>query len=255
MSAPAVLSVYKPVGITPLEALERLRHKIPTLQKEKLAYAGRLDPMAEGVLLVLVGDECKKRDLYQKLPKSYEVTGVFGISTDTYDALGMIQRVQTAPLTDIHKTIQTLLPSYICTFDQPYPPYSSARVNGKPLFYWAREGKIDTITIPSKHIEITQIQITDHGEFSGSELVSLVQDKINNVSGDFRQQEILETWRKQVPIKTTFPFITFTINSSHGAYMRSLIHDMGEKSQTGAIALHIKRLSVGNYHVDEALHI
>ena len=52
----------KHLSETPLEALHRLRTEQPELQNTKLAYSGRLDPMASGLLLVLVGEECKQRD-------------------------------------------------------------------------------------------------------------------------------------------------------------------------------------------------
>ena len=50
---------------------------------------GRLDPLAEGVLLILIGDECKNKEKYLGLDKEYEVAIIFGISTDTGDALGL----------------------------------------------------------------------------------------------------------------------------------------------------------------------
>ena len=55
-----ILKLYKKEGETPLEAIERFRRKNPEYRNEKMTYAGRLDPMAEGVLLVLAGNECKK---------------------------------------------------------------------------------------------------------------------------------------------------------------------------------------------------
>lgn len=85
-----VLTLYKPVGATPLDVLYELQERNPGYKDVRLAYAGRLDPMAEGLLLVLVGDECKRRDHYQKLDKIYEFEVLFGVSTDTYDILGKI---------------------------------------------------------------------------------------------------------------------------------------------------------------------
>ena len=56
--------IYKKVGETPLEALDRLRKIKPEYREETLSYAGRLDPVAEGVMLVLVGEECKNKEKY-----------------------------------------------------------------------------------------------------------------------------------------------------------------------------------------------
>jgi len=52
------------------------------------AYAGRLDPMAHGVLVLLVGEENKKREKYEKFVKEYLFQCIFGVATDTYDILG-----------------------------------------------------------------------------------------------------------------------------------------------------------------------
>ena len=85
-----VLPVYKNAGETPLECLERVRKQHPEFIHMPITYAGRLDPMAEGVLLLLIGDECMKKDEYLNLPKEYEVTVLFGFATDTYDLLGRV---------------------------------------------------------------------------------------------------------------------------------------------------------------------
>ena len=64
-----VLNVYKPLRKSPLETIELFRQKNPEYQNIKLGYAGRLDPMAEGVLLILVGEELKSQKTYWSLDK------------------------------------------------------------------------------------------------------------------------------------------------------------------------------------------
>ena len=256
MPSHSVIPIYKPLGMTPLQALYVLQRVKPELHNKTLAYAGRLDPMAEGLLLVLVGDECKKREQYQMLPKTYEVTVLFGFATDTYDALGLItDRAKKLP-SDIDGEFSATLPTLIGKFDQAYPPYSSVRVKGKPLFYWAREGLLDTITIPTKSIEITKISLLTSGVHTSEELLSLIIHKIELISGDFRQDKILSKWRKDLTIATQhFPFITIRVNSTHGAYMRSLAHEIGKKIDVPALTLSIKRLSVGEFLSEDALVI
>ena len=58
----SVLNLYKKVGETPLECIKRFQSDHPEYQGEKMTYAGRLDPLASGVLLVLVGKECKQKE-------------------------------------------------------------------------------------------------------------------------------------------------------------------------------------------------
>ena len=61
-----VLLLKKKVGETPLEIISEFKKNNLEYQNQKLGYAGRLDPMAEGLLLVLIGEECKKRKEYEK---------------------------------------------------------------------------------------------------------------------------------------------------------------------------------------------
>ena len=64
-----VLSIYKPLGKTPLEIIKEVKKQYPEYADESIGYAGRLDPMAEGILLLLISEENLKRKKYEKLPK------------------------------------------------------------------------------------------------------------------------------------------------------------------------------------------
>ena len=85
-----VLYLNKEIGETPLECINRFKAENPSYKDERIAYAGRLDPLASGVLLCLVGDECKNRDEYQSLSKIYSFWFVPHIETDSYDVLGKV---------------------------------------------------------------------------------------------------------------------------------------------------------------------
>ena len=78
-----VIVLNKKEGETPLESLENFRAKNKKYQDVKMTYAGRLDPMASGVLLVLAGDETKNKEKYLNLDKEYEFEILFGFATDT----------------------------------------------------------------------------------------------------------------------------------------------------------------------------
>jgi len=151
-----IISVYKKRGETPLECIERLRLEQSELENEVLSYAGRLDPMAEGVLLVVVGDENKHKKQYLLLPKEYTFDVLFGFSTDTYDVLGKLTDAvtkQTNKRVNM-RAVLDVVGNWRGKRKQEYPPYSSKTVKGKPLFEYAREGKLDKITIPKQKIEI-----------------------------------------------------------------------------------------------------
>ncbi|MCC2630248.1 MAG: ine55 [Candidatus Paceibacter sp.] len=246
-----IIPMYKNVGETPLEALFRLRKARPELEKETLSYAGRLDPMAEGVLLVLVGEENKNRENYLNLDKEYEATAVFGIETDSYDLLGKIsafsEEYNKIPDQDINNTLK----KFVGTFQQPYPPFSSKPVKGKPLFQWAREGKLNEIEIPVRNVEIFSLELLKTYEISADTLLDTVQHRVTMVSGDFRQPQIIDSWQeKLLKSDRSFQAVTFRVKSSTGMYVRGLIHELGKNLKIGAVTVELKRTKLGHFQIE-----
>lgn len=243
---------YKPLGWTPLQCLDNLRKKNLDLQNTKLAYAGRLDPMAEGLLLILVGEECKERDAYQSLAKTYDFEVLFGFASDTYDILGLVQEQNEGEGENLEKKIRDTLPHLIGTFHQPYPPYSSARVNGKALFSWSRENRLDEITIPSKEVTVYSLRYDTTSWVTVNDLRDEIQKRVEMVNGDFRQGEILKQW-DCVLRKTTiqsYPIASFSVDCSSGTYIRSLAQTIGQKIGIPALAWSIKRTKIGSFSID-----
>ena len=150
---PRFIKYNKEIGETPLEALNRLKAERPELNDIRLAYAGRLDPQASGELLILVGDECKNRDHYQGLDKTYTFDLLVGFSTDTGDIMGLIDKIDLTSTLKEQDLEQALL-RFIGTVEQKFPIYSSQTVDGKPLWKWAKEGRVDEIKIPEESISL-----------------------------------------------------------------------------------------------------
>ncbi|PIP75093.1 MAG: hypothetical protein COX78_04335 [Candidatus Levybacteria bacterium CG_4_10_14_0_2_um_filter_35_8] len=246
----SVIVLNKPIGKTPLQTIEEYRLVHPELTCVKLAYAGRLDPMAEGLLLVLVGEECKKKKDYENLSKIYEFEVLFGISTDTFDVMGKITKINPQPVEISAEEIHKVIKKYKGEILQEYPPYSSLRVNGKPLFWWARENRLDEIKIPSKRIMIYDLSRLNRDSklISSRELLETVHERIEKVKGDFRQKEILQIWDKKLKDKNLkFSVLSFKIICSSGTYVRSIANSIGEDLKVGAIAFAIKRSRIGSY--------
>lgn len=248
----AVFALYKPLGATPLETTTSWKHAHHVANEISVGYAGRLDPMAEGVLLVLVGHENTKRKQYERLPKIYDVDILLGITTDTYDTLGIVQRINKTTIQQ--NNLEETLQAFVGTFEQPYPPYSSARVNGKPLFYWAREGKLEEVSIPTKSITIDYITLNSLTEISGERILTEATRRTTLVHGEFRQAETRATWEKTMVPHSQFVFslLHLTVSCSSGTYMRSIAHELGKKIGTGAIAYRIVRTAVGPYTLSQA---
>lgn len=253
-----LLNIYKPAGTTPLQIIEKFKEKHPKYKDKKIAYAGRLDPMAQGVLLLLVEPETKKREKYQNLNKEYEFQILFGVVTDTNDILGKIMRK--AGIYDINSlknNLHKIVPKIEGNIEQKYPAYSSKTVKGKPLYWWARKNRLNEINIPSKIVKIDKISVNNIYTVSKKNLSAKIYNLINKVKGDFRQNEIKKDWINffQTTKRTTFPVAKLEVLCSSGTYIRSLANNIGKQVGTGGIALGIIRTSVGKYKIDNAQKI
>lgn len=248
--------IYKPVGLTPLQAVELFRKNNPSYKDVKLSYMGRLDPMAEGEMLILIGDENKNRDKYLNLDKEYVFDVLFGLETDTFDILGKVTSLSIASrsfgseadkgATRFEARLTSEVKKIKGKHTQEYPPYSSPKVKGKKLFEWAREGRLEEIDLPTKEIEIYDIKILNFYTISKKDLQKTVFERINLVEGDFRQDEILKLWKEKLGrCKNKESRVTkIFLRCSSGTYARSVANELGKKLGTGAIALNIKRTKI-----------
>jgi tRNA pseudouridine55 synthase len=251
-----VVPIYKPEGVTPLELINQFKKEFPQYSQEKISVAGRLDPMASGLLLFLIGDANKKRSYFQSLDKTYVFTLLIGITTDTYDILGKITSITKSPGNYSPEEVITYLTNFKGAFSQPYPPYSSMHIKGKPLFYWAREGKLADISIPSKIVTIKSLDLQSSHELTKEKLVDDIKYRIKKVKGNFRQNEISSNWensRSCLPQKLQLFSLKAAVSS--GTYIRSLCFELGQIIGEGGIAYTIERTSCGNYNLKDALRL
>ncbi len=247
--------VNKKEGETPLAALERLcrDHGI----YEKVTYAGRLDPMASGLLLVLSGDDVHKKDSMLEHTKTYEFTILLGVATDTGDILGKVTEVATAE-NNLETTfgaasvkVKKIIESFKKTYNQPYPLYSSKTVDGKPLWTYAREGTKPDV-VPTHSVTISRCVLNGVESISSADLLQQIHARIEPVVGDFRQDEILQLWNESITAGT-FVLLNCTADVSSGTYIRQLAVDIGVKLGVPALAYNIHRTKVGSYSLKDAL--
>lgn len=253
-----VYIVDKPVGKTPLEMISLLKQSIPEVRDVSVTYAGRLDPLAHGVLILLAGDAISQRDEYLQMPKQYSFTALFGVQTDTYDYLGMLQEKRNNVLgSDVKSYVNSFVSNHLGKQTQKYPPYSSKPVNGKPLFQWAREGKLDEIFVPEHEIEIYDFNVTSIESIQKDMLLHQIIRNITKVKGDFRQKAIKNRWKQFInkAEQSEFTIANFTVSCSSGTYVRSLANDLGNELGCGAIALNIQRTAVGEYTLDSCMQL
>ncbi|HVZ76324.1 MAG TPA: hypothetical protein VG934_03610 [Candidatus Paceibacterota bacterium] len=249
-----VVNLYKRLGETPRERLERLRAEESHYAHEALSYAGRLDPMAEGVLLCLVGSANKRREQYLDLSKEYVLDILFAFSTDTYDVLGRV--MDTGEAGRVRPgAIRKGLNEFRGHVSQEYPPFSSKTVAGKSLFEWARGNALGSLVMPERSVLIYDIELEGMYKVSEPELLSYIEEGVGKVQGDFRQEEIMRLWKQHLKAKgkREFPAATVRVSCSSGTYMRSIAHAIGKELGVPALALHILRTQVGDYRVEDSL--
>lgn len=253
-----IINVYKPIGLTPLQLIIKLRSSNLECKEIKIGFAGRLDPLAHGVMLLMVGEETKNRNKYLGLPKEYTFEVLFGVSTDTYDALGILKDSNFKPVAgSLEEKINIFVKTKLGKQTQPYPPFSSKEVDGKPLFQWARENKLSEINIPKREIEIYNFELLNISEIPANEIHERIISKINSVEGDFRQAEILKKWNESFKKNklNKLSVAELKINCSSGTYVRSLADELGKIIGAGAIALSILRTSVGEHTLKNSMQL
>lgn len=250
--------IEKRVGETPLQALDRLRYEQKIPESVPLAYAGRLDPMASGKLLVLAGEECKNQYAYHTLDKEYEFEVLLGFKSDTGDILGIAERGTRGHPSKID--IEKILESLNGEQTLPYPHYSSKTVNGKPLFLWTLEGRLNEITIPTYITTIFNLSLQNIKTIGAPELYNSIKEKIELIpqvteeskalGKDFRRADIRVRWKELLENEdstTTYAIIKVRARATAGTYMRTLAEIIGERLGYTGLAYSIKRTRIGRY--------
>jgi tRNA pseudouridine55 synthase len=234
--------IWKNLGETPLEALTRLATELDIPKEVPLTYAGRLDPAAEGLLIILTGEECKKKEEYTSLPKTYMVEILIDISTDSFDLLGIPNFDGEAK--SILKNAKEYLDEHIGMQMQKYPPYSSKTVDGKQLHTHAREGT--SIEIPEHEVNLVSYDDLSVEEILSEDVLVRVGEITSAVTGDFRQGEIVEAWAN-IKLPEKLALLEVTLNVGSGFYIRQLAEDLGRHLGTGACLYSLIRTQVGEY--------
>ena len=131
-----VLNIYKEAGFTSHDVVAKLRG---ILKQKKIGHTGTLDPDAEGVLPVCLGNATKLCGLLSDKEKTYEAVLLLGRTTDTQDLTGTV--LEERPVTADKKEAREAVLSFLGEYDQIPPMYSALKVNGKKLYELARAGK------------------------------------------------------------------------------------------------------------------
>ncbi len=205
-----VIIVDKEKGKTSFDEIRDIRKKYNI---KKVGHAGTLDPMATGVLIILVGEATKLSDYLMNHDKEYIATLKLGKKTDTGDSEGKIIEEKEIPNL-CKENVQNVLNTFIGKSKQIPPMYSAIKVNGKKLYEYAREGK--EIERQERKIEIYFLEI-----------IKLIEDN----------KKIAE--------------IEFKVNCSKGTYIRTLCEDIAEKLGTCGYMKELRRTRVGRFTLND----
>lgn len=216
-----LILVYKKKGKTSRNVVENISKKYGV----KAGHIGTLDPMAKGLLPVLVGNTCKLSKYLMEHDKTYLVEMKFGYNTETLDIEGEILeedksfRENNIVDNEFFDMIIIAMKKELGTKKQIPPIYSAKKLNGKKLYEIAREDKEKAIEMAKeKAKEITIYNMYD---------ISLKELWDNN------PKDIL---------------LSFKVECSSGTYIRSLVRDIAENMGTIAIMTDLRRIAVGNYN-------
>ncbi|WP_456369747.1 tRNA pseudouridine(55) synthase TruB [Thermodesulfatator atlanticus] len=203
-----VLVIDKPEGLSSTKVVEKVKRK---LKVRKAGHGGTLDPFATGVLPVCLGKGTKIAQFILEGDKEYQGTLELGLETDTYDVTGEVLARREVPENLSLEDIQKVFDEFVGVIEQAPPAYSAAKLHGRPLYKYAREGlKVEK---PPKKVEILAFEA----------------------------------------LKFDPPYVEFRVYCGKGTYLRSLVHDVGQKLGCGAVLVKLRRLRKGPFTIEQAV--
>lgn len=228
-----VTLIDKPVGWTSFDVVAKVRGRIraqytargekPTKRQLRVGHAGTLDPFATGLLIILIGDECKKAGEFLKLDKVYEATIRLGENSTTGDPEGTITKhlSVTDPTCNrdekcecVHvpllNDVERVLGEFVGQITQIPPAHSAIKIDGVRAYKLARAGK--DVVMPERQVTIHSIELLDY----------------------------------------SYPDVRIRAHVGSGTYIRTLAQDIGERLGTGAYCSQLRRTRVGQWSIEAA---
>ena len=149
-----IINVYKEKGYTSHDVVAKLRG---ILKQKKIGHTGTLDPQAEGVLPVCIGNATKLCDLLTDKTKEYEAVLLLGVTTDTQDTTGAVLSEKTVQVEE--DKLRAIMEGFVGKSRQIPPMYSALKVNGKKLYELARKGI--EVERKAREVQIFDLKILD----------------------------------------------------------------------------------------------
>jgi tRNA pseudouridine(55) synthase len=241
-----MILAYKKKYQTCLQMLDELRVTQPELLNAKLSYNGILDPMAEGVVPVLVGDEeNKNRAAITGSEKEYEVGVLIGVSTDSADLLGIVNG-WSDDLVNVN-TIVGVVESAPSSFEQVVPMHSNRKVRGKRLWWWILKGvEIPEEERPRNRVAIVEREYLNTVSISREALLNEIDLMGKNIGERFRLSKVMESWNQylaETNLKNYF-VLNFRLKVTSGFYVRTFVEGISRQLGIPMVVLSLKRIKI-----------
>jgi len=218
-----ILVIDKPAGLTSHDVVQRVRR---LTQERSVGHLGTLDPMATGVLPLLLGKFTRLAQFFGDAEKEYEGTIRFGWATDTYDAEGEPLNAE-KPATFSDAELEAAVASLTGRIQQMPPPFSAKKIAGVPAYKLARKGEAPEL----KAVEV--------------EVMEFKLDTVAEAASPPHSVSILHNTHYRT-------LYNFHARVGSGTYIRSLAHDLGQKLGCGAHLASLKRTRSGEFSLQQA---
>ncbi len=226
--------------------IDRLRKEGVLTADEPATYAGRLDPMAKGLLIILSGEDRFKKEAWNGLPKTYKAVCLFGVSTDSGDLLGIPEHIDA--VLPLPASVEEKMKSSVGTFTQSYHSFSSKPVDGKPLFAYALEGE-EPSHIPEHEVTIFSCVFGKIENKQLHEILPEILKRISTAPEGFRNELIGSAWKKISDQEIILAELTLSVSS--GFYVRVFVEDIAKQLGSSACLFSLVRTSIGDCGIEK----
>lgn len=236
----AILKVWKDYGITSTEFAKKLKLEN---NFDKICFAGRLDPLAQGEMIFLTDQDTKSVSEYLGHNKTYKFSLILGIKTTSHDCFSKIEGIQ-----DTTNNNLEMLDTFIKNYKRQEYPLVSSYITlhdgiKNPLWWFYANGYTkDQLNIPSKAVSIFNYKVQDT---KVKDTITLSEQFISKIklieNADLKCNEYINQW-KNVNVNYNHIIIDIELNVNSGFYIRKFCDDFGEYIGTGAIAYDITRI-------------
>lgn len=234
------LILDKPRGLGSTQAVGMVKRVLREagLGKLKVGHGGTLDPLAEGVLPIAVGEATKLVGRMLDADKIYAFTICFGAQTDTLDAEGQV--VATSDRRPSRAAVAAILDSFTGEIEQLPPAFSAIKVDGRRAYDLARAGK--AVEMATRRVTIHSLELEDGGQFG------VVNSAFATAAG------------RPDPFDASAPLelaesVTLVAHVSKGTYIRSLARDIAHALGTCGHVTYLRRIKAGPFRQDQAISL